>query len=869
MQGGSSGNLEALLPKYARSNKEREMLESYADLYAIIKTIEKLERAFVRDAVADVDYTPACQKLLSQYRTLFDTIRGDVPDKDAFMQTYSMQCPMASRRIEVGMPATLEHGSAAAQGGAANSAYAVAETVQHFITTMDCLKINMTAVDQVYPLLSDLLQSLNRVVNLPPNLPGKEKVKGWVSKLHALPASHELGEGDVRQMLFDLESAYNELMNSINTQTTKAVRTASPLCPALCLSLVHVSIARAYLVGGGGPYQGRLEVVVGGQRGAVCDDGWGDEISSPPAEVLCRQLGLSGGMFRDTSFFGEAPGAVLVDDTTCSGQEGNLNECQSRRATDCHPDEAVGVICNAGPITGVHLADGDRPTRGRLEVQVAGGTWGAVCDDTSLDSISLAKVVCRQLGFPTAAARPATSSLFGAGDVPMQLTQMECRTGEEASLSDCFYSVTNAEWPGVDQPYLRCTPERSVGIICDAEGGSMSKLRLADGRDSSSGRVEVEISNRWGSVCQDVFSSSTAAAQVACRELGMQGGSLVPAPAYPMNREQLPILMDSMRCTGAEEHLSDCSYTLTNDCTSGEEVAVACTAPPTTATDQAIALEGTVSTPAIGAAVPGPNAAPSALPQASPNTATDTGIALQGTIPVTVPSPSIGVLSLSFVVSASSCDPALVGGLDQATAALLNVSVEQVDVACLLAGKAARRLQGSAQRVVVKATVRLPSSKALDAAKQVVLKQIEKGTFQQRLSKALPAWAHKLVGRIQISKAGVKVAAAPAPKAASAKQQLHPPGKPVLLSAPTIGKGRATIRVKAAPKTAAGAVTVTIKCPLGANAKATPRIARHASAGGTTFVISGLEPRSQLMCNIAAKNRAGISPGLPVRVVVP
>lgn len=215
MQGGSSGNLEALLPKYARSNKEREMLESYADLYAIIKTIEKLERAFVRDAVADVDYTPACQKLLSQYRTLFDTIRGDVPDKDAFMQTYSMQCPMASRRIEVGMPATLEHGSAAAQGGAANSAYAVAETVQHFITTMDCLKINMTAVDQVYPLLSDLLQSLNRVVNLPPNLPGKEKVKGWVSKLHALPASHELGEGDVRQMLFDLESAYNELMNSI------------------------------------------------------------------------------------------------------------------------------------------------------------------------------------------------------------------------------------------------------------------------------------------------------------------------------------------------------------------------------------------------------------------------------------------------------------------------------------------------------------------------------------------------------------------------------------------------------------------------------------------------------------------------------
>lgn len=55
------------------------------------------------------------------------------------------------------------------------------------------------------------------MTNLPPSLPGKEKVKGWVSKLHSLPASHELGESDVRQMLFDLESAYNELMNSIKS----------------------------------------------------------------------------------------------------------------------------------------------------------------------------------------------------------------------------------------------------------------------------------------------------------------------------------------------------------------------------------------------------------------------------------------------------------------------------------------------------------------------------------------------------------------------------------------------------------------------------------------------------------------------------
>ena len=34
-----------------------------------------------------------------------------------------------------------------------NSAVAVAETVQHFITAMDSLKLNMVAVDQVRALL--------------------------------------------------------------------------------------------------------------------------------------------------------------------------------------------------------------------------------------------------------------------------------------------------------------------------------------------------------------------------------------------------------------------------------------------------------------------------------------------------------------------------------------------------------------------------------------------------------------------------------------------------------------------------------------------------------------------------------------------
>ena len=49
-----------------------------ADLFAIFKTTEKLERAYVRDAVTSKEYEPACQKLIGQYKTLWETLRDTV-----------------------------------------------------------------------------------------------------------------------------------------------------------------------------------------------------------------------------------------------------------------------------------------------------------------------------------------------------------------------------------------------------------------------------------------------------------------------------------------------------------------------------------------------------------------------------------------------------------------------------------------------------------------------------------------------------------------------------------------------------------------------------------------------------------------------
>lgn len=123
----TSQALEEVVAGMCQDRQEEELLESYAgacfqcvhhppqpplaDLYAILKTTEKLERAYVRDDISAKDYEPACQKLIAQFRTLWETLRDKVPDVEQFMASYNMQCPMAAKRlIHSGLPATVEHG---------------------------------------------------------------------------------------------------------------------------------------------------------------------------------------------------------------------------------------------------------------------------------------------------------------------------------------------------------------------------------------------------------------------------------------------------------------------------------------------------------------------------------------------------------------------------------------------------------------------------------------------------------------------------------------------------------------------------------------------------------------------------------------
>eukprot|EP00241_Pyramimonas_parkeae_P011060 CAMPEP_0114238770 /NCGR_PEP_ID=MMETSP0058-20121206/8098_1 /TAXON_ID=36894 /ORGANISM="Pyramimonas parkeae, CCMP726" /LENGTH=231 /DNA_ID=CAMNT_0001350895 /DNA_START=893 /DNA_END=1588 /DNA_ORIENTATION=- len=201
--------------KLWNTQKERELVNNKADLFALIKTVEYLERAYVRDFISAKEYETTCLNMIAKFKTLLGTMKEQVPDVQMFMRDFNMDCPAAYNRLIVsGMPATIEHGNCgqSSAAGGKGSEVVVAETVQAFITTMDALKIQMTSMDSLYPLLSDLMQSLNKLAYLPPDFAGKTNVKEWLMRLHQMSASDELTEEQTRQLLFDLESSYNAVL---------------------------------------------------------------------------------------------------------------------------------------------------------------------------------------------------------------------------------------------------------------------------------------------------------------------------------------------------------------------------------------------------------------------------------------------------------------------------------------------------------------------------------------------------------------------------------------------------------------------------------------------------------------------------------
>ena len=62
------------------------------------------------------------------------------------------------------------------------------------------------------------MNAMAKVQSLEPGAGPKEKVKDWYTKLYQKSANYELPEEDVRQLLYELEAAYNLFLAALKNK---------------------------------------------------------------------------------------------------------------------------------------------------------------------------------------------------------------------------------------------------------------------------------------------------------------------------------------------------------------------------------------------------------------------------------------------------------------------------------------------------------------------------------------------------------------------------------------------------------------------------------------------------------------------------
>ena len=105
---------------------------------------------------------------------------------------------------------------------------------------------------------------------------------------------------------------------------------------------------------------------------------------------------------------------------------------------------------------------------------------------------------------------------------------------------------------------------------------SPAELRLVNGPNRCSGRVEVMHDHQWGTVCDDDWSFPDAS--VVCRQLGC-GTAVSAYSAAHFGQGSGPIWLDNVQCSGTEAALSECLARPwgVNNCDHAEDASVVCT----------------------------------------------------------------------------------------------------------------------------------------------------------------------------------------------------------------------------------------------------------------------------------------------------
>ena len=74
--------------------------------------------------------------------------------------------------------------------------------------------MGLLAKDQLHPLLSDVIQSVNKVTDR--DFEGRGKIVQWLISLNQMKATEELSEDHARELELDMNSAYQGFKATLN-----------------------------------------------------------------------------------------------------------------------------------------------------------------------------------------------------------------------------------------------------------------------------------------------------------------------------------------------------------------------------------------------------------------------------------------------------------------------------------------------------------------------------------------------------------------------------------------------------------------------------------------------------------------------------
>ncbi|EHH64494.1 hypothetical protein EGM_17720, partial [Macaca fascicularis] len=178
---GAPGNKPELYEevKLYKNAREREKYDNMAELFAVVKTMQALEKAYIKDCVSPSEYTAACSRLLVQYKAAFRQVQGsEISTIDEFCRKFRLDCPLAMERIKEDRPITIKDDKG-------NLNRCIADVVSLFITVMDKLRLEIRAMDEIQPDLRELMETMHRMSHLPPDFEGRQTVSQWWVSLPA------------------------------------------------------------------------------------------------------------------------------------------------------------------------------------------------------------------------------------------------------------------------------------------------------------------------------------------------------------------------------------------------------------------------------------------------------------------------------------------------------------------------------------------------------------------------------------------------------------------------------------------------------------------------------------------------------------